>query len=40
VTVKAQLLDACDVRRLQLSSSNAFISAERRRFTLQLAADF
>jgi len=39
VTVKAQLLDAFDVRRLQLSSSNAFLSPERRRFTLPLAAD-
>jgi iron complex outermembrane receptor protein len=39
-SVRAQVLNLTDERRFAVSSSNAFIAPERRRFTVQLTADF
>ena len=40
VTARAQVLNVLGVRRPTVTASNAFTSADTRRFTLQLAADF
>lgn len=40
LNLQGRILNLTDVRRFNVASSNAFISPERRRWTLQLNADF
>ncbi len=40
LNLQGRILNLTDVRRFNVAPSNAFISPERRRWTLQLNADF